>query len=246
MMAIDKKFNKVVLDEKTHVYTVEGNKFSSVSSRIEEVSPIFPKDIISKNVARKRGISQEEVLEEWAFKNKNAIDVGNGVHDFGEEFATNRNLVPKTTKDLGVVQWWEDLDKRYEVFSIEHPIYYELVELAGTPDILLLDKKTNELVIADYKSNAKMFDIKSSSKLADPFSKLPNSNFGKYTIQLNYYQYMLEKAGYKVSKRIIIWLNFSEETLKYYKEYEVDNIIDLIDLNETSMRNSMLRDFLFN
>lgn len=237
MMPVKQAFNKIKFVEETHTYYVEGRQFKSVSSRIEEVSPTFQKDIISKAVARKRGLPVQTILDEWEGKNKRAIRLGNNAHEFGEAYAFDSKLKPSSTKEIGIVQWWNQLPKYYKKLSIEHPLYFEDTELAGTPDILLEDTRNNTVVIVDYKTNEHLFKVKSRESLSFPFDDMDNTNFNKYSIQLNYYQYMLEQAGYKVSKRVIIWLHLNRNTGQLFEEYDVPFMQKRISQYENYTRN---------
>lgn len=229
-MPIEKAFPKVKLEEQTHTYYVNGRVYKSVSSRIDEVTPEFPADAVAATMARNGEKTKEEILAEWKDINEKAIHLGNQAHEFGENYKKGNK--PSTTRDLGIVHWWEQLDERYEVFSLEHPIYNEKGELAGTPDIILEDKETSTLVIADYKTNKDLFKVKGRKNLDYPFDGFENTNFNKYTIQLNYYQWMLEQAGYKVSNRILIWLTFDPEAFTFFSEYEVPNIQSRVSWHE--------------
>lgn len=231
-MPIEQTFSKVRLEEETHTYYVDSEVYKSVSSRIEEVTPKFPAELVASKIAQKSNETQEEILEKWRINNRRAINLGNNAHEFGENYT--EDSIPMTTRDLGICQWWEQLDDRYEVFCLEHPIYYEDGELAGTPDILLRDTTNDTLVIADYKTNKDLFKHKGNASLSYPFEAFKNTNFNKYTIQLNYYQFMLKQAGYKVSQRLLIWLKFDEVNLQFFQEYEVPWIQHRVSSHEFS------------
>lgn len=56
-------FNGLTFNEEAHRYFVDGKPIQkSVSALIKEFEPEFNRDEISKRVALKRGITQEEVL----------------------------------------------------------------------------------------------------------------------------------------------------------------------------------------
>jgi hypothetical protein len=234
MKPIKQSFPKIKLDEAEHKYYIKDVNYNSVSSRLNEISPVFPAQMISKIIARNAGITQQAVLDQWKYLNEIGIAIGNKTHAFGEKF--DKDALPTTTRELGIKQWWKTIPDHYEIFSIENPIYNEDLQLAGTPDILFLNKKTNKIIIADYKTNGDLFTVKSKSKFIEPFSHLPYNNFMKYVIQLNYYKYILEQRNYKVETMKIIWSAFNKENFTFFTEYVIDDIQDLIKNYEKSRR----------
>ena len=59
--------------------------------------------------------------------------------------------------------------------------------------------------LIDWKRSKEIkYDAYSNKKMKDPFSMLPDSNFGKFSLQLNLYKMLLERNyGLIVSKMMI-------------------------------------------
>jgi ATP-dependent exoDNAse (exonuclease V) beta subunit len=97
--------------------------------------------------------------------------------------------------------------------------------ICGTIDNLSYNKKTKELVIFDYKTNK---EIKKRNPRDETFLKpiqyLSHCEYIKYSLQLNLYQYIIEKnSPFKVPKSYIVWVANKEnyelmETLHIQKE----------------------------
>jgi len=69
-----------------HLYTYDSDKFTSVTTLISKFHEPFDSDKWSKIKAEERGIEQEEILEEWQALNDYANIVGNGLHDWCENY----------------------------------------------------------------------------------------------------------------------------------------------------------------
>ena len=100
--------------------------------------------------------------------------------------------------------------------------------ICGTIDNLSYNKKTKELVIFDYKTNK---EIKKKNPRDQTFLKpinyLSHCEYIKYSLQLNLYQYIIEKnSPFKVPKSYIVWVANKQnyelmETLRLQKESEM-------------------------
>ena len=83
------------------------------------------------------------------------------------------------------------------------------LEIAGTIDILALDKKTNKYDLIDWKTSKKIemnsYGGKVGTKIAT--SNIPDCNYYHYTLQLSLYRYLLERYyGLKIRTMIIAHL----------------------------------------
>lgn len=200
-------FSGLTFDEPTHKYFVKGAPIAkSVSTLIKQYSLPFNRDLLSKNVALKRGISQEEVLAEWDATNKAAIERGNQAHLFGELYAFNREMRPQSQYDLAIMKFWNDLPDYIVPALTELQMYHKDKMYAGTADIILYNKNTGKFIIADYKTNADLFKNFKGQRLTGRFSNFLDSPFNKYQIQLSYYHILLEQTGVEISGRKILWI----------------------------------------
>ena len=198
---------KIYFDESTHTYKSDSLDFTSVSSVISKYKQPFDKDGLSKKKAKERGVSQEEILAEWAEINKVAIDKGHKLHSEKEQ-----ELI-----DLGInvfpAQFENGLKISYDLTKLNPGIYPELIlyspfyKVCGTSDVVIIyPDKTFD--VEDYKSNKelkfesfKKFNQVTLKKepvmMKSPVSHLQDCNGLHYTIQLSLYAFMLEQFGYK-------------------------------------------------
>ena len=96
----------------------------------------------------------------------------------------------------------------YEFFP-EKIVFSKELEIAGTIDILALDKKTNKYDLIDWKTSKKIemnsYGGKVGTKIAT--SNIPDCNYYHYTLQLSLYRYLLERYyGLKIRTMIIAHL----------------------------------------
>jgi hypothetical protein len=87
------------------------------------------------------------------------------------------------------------LTKKYDVYGSEIPIADEVARVIGCFDLLLIDRETGELVVADFK-NCGTDDLASSGGReygCHPFTKhLKGTKFNKYRFQVSFYRHILD------------------------------------------------------
>lgn len=205
-------FSELEFNSEKHVYKHRDRQLSSVSSVIKRYTEPFDAERISKFVAKKRGITQAEVLAEWEEKKNRACDKGNRVHDFGETHGYNLlgthniNLVPTDAYEQAVLNFWDSIPDHIEPFMFELQMFSRELGIAGTADIILYNNITGKFIIADYKTNIDLFKNFKDKTLLKPFEDLLDSPYNKYQIQLSLYQYLFEQCGFEVESRRLIWL----------------------------------------
>jgi hypothetical protein len=232
-------FNRVVFDEPSHTYKVAGKGLMPVSNFIKKFVKPFEADKIAPYTAIKEGKTAAQVKAEWEKIRVDACDMGTRVHDFGERYAIKNYGVVSSLKfssvyqhlkrgeqlhpkEQAVIKFWKKKPKWFIPVSLELRMFCEELGIAGTADIILLDTRDNTLVIADYKTNKDLFKQYKDQKLLGIFRDMNDCPFSKYKIQLSAYQVLLEKTGYKVSRRFLVWL-------KEDGNYEIFNTSDITD-----------------
>lgn len=84
----------------------------------------------------------------------------------------------------------------------------------------MFSKKLNSLIIVDYKSNKEIkFKPYKGQKMTGVLSHLDDCNYIHYSLQLNGYQYILEKkAGLKLNnEHFLVWMNEKNDDFVIYK-----------------------------
>jgi hypothetical protein len=204
-MILEKGF--LTFDEGAHTYTdPNGEKYTSVSRLIQSITPPFPRDAISRSVAKRDGRTQDEVLKEWDDKMHSSIARGNVIHNALEEYDKFGSIVDESMESLikGINSLFIGYTEKYSeeiLFSKNHKI-------AGTADKVcyrgkrifdVFDYKTNESKGIEFFSPYDKF-------LLEPFSHLEYCNYVIYSLQLSCYAYMINMAEYGIGRLAIIYI----------------------------------------
>lgn len=211
---------RIIFDEKEHAYTFRGVKMSSVTEYLKNFAKEFDTDKHSKSVAEKRGVTQQEILDEWEANKEFALDFGTKIHRYAE--CIYKGLPTDEATDDKEIAYRSIIDK----YVKEHPklrlVASELVlcspihRLAGTADLLLSDGK-GKFFLYDWKTSKEINEFsKFKDRLLKPFEYIDDCNFNKYALQLNLYNYMLNKKGIYPQGLYVIHV-----TKDGYKEYKV-------------------------
>lgn len=222
---------RVRFDEEEHKYNDTDVKYISVTTFVSSLFPKFDAERIAGYVAKKRGVSKKEILDEWENLATIGKEVGHELHSYIENFLNYRNFIPLVEEHLlDAFHAWEE--KNIFPNGDLLPIATELIvksvryPLAGTIDLLAVDIKTGEFIIVDWKSNKKDLGTTFTKKTAvDGIDGIPDSNYGKYNIQVNLYKLILAEIypEGKYGTPRIVWLG-SPDGLP--REYYASDITD--------------------
>ena len=146
---IKEYFKELQFDAQQHSYEVRGKPLTSVSKTINKFVEKVDFDKIAGFVAKKRGITKEEVLAEWEAKKIASCNQGTLVHTFGENY--NGTQKPTNGFEEAIVKFWDNIPDYIEPFLFELQMFSETLGIAGTSDIILFNRKTGKFIIADYK-----------------------------------------------------------------------------------------------
>ena len=200
--------NSISLNEKDHTYHLDDSNidFTSVTTYIGDFFEKFDQLKIAEKLIRTSPkyahLSIEELIEDW---NK-ARDYGTLVH---KEIENHINSVSEATeiKAKNAVLWLNNFleDKEYDL-HVEKIIYSKELKLAGTMDVLIKIKDTDEYIIIDWKTNKKIDTRSFNNKMGThPItSNIEDCKYNVYAFQLSLYRYILEEYyGLKIKQQII-------------------------------------------
>lgn len=207
------KFNKegtVAFSEEDHMYlNVEtGEQMISVTTYLKQFSEPFNRMDISEKCAVKRGITQEEILQEW----DDAATMGTFVHQIFEDYAdciepiVDHQKYPKGEVAQKFIK--ENFDTGLLVpVEVEMIVHDFGLNIAGQLDILVEDEEAN-LWIYDWKTNEEIKRSNWYNKMKAPFSHLDDCHYNKYTLQMNTYRQLLEKMGVKIAGMRLVHIGY--------------------------------------
>lgn len=232
---------EIRLEKVEHRYFDQhGNEYDSVSRLLNRYGS-FDTDAISKRVADRKGVSQEEILKEWDKKRDSASDYGTLFHDAQEEYF-HTGMVPEKAKHLKpLIEMVEKILFAYKTQLLEKTIASFKYGVAGTIDRLCYRQSFGKgfmgapvLDLFDYKTNqAKGIQFKNDygSYMKEPFDYLEDCNFVKYSMQLSVYAKMLEdEYGIKVGRLAILDVSsgkFPVVVPVMYMRGEAERILEL-------------------
>lgn len=242
---LKKAFNDFKFFPQDHHYEFKGKRVGiSATAFIEKYCNEFDSEKISKMVADKKGVSQQEILAEWEYKNEFACKKGTNGHNFAQSL-WNEELYSEIPFDGSEAfkmankrvyeqaqNFYNDYCDRLEHLADEFVIGSEEYDIASAIDHLFINKLTGGLVLVDYKTNSDIHKTERYAKqMKVPLSHLKDFTLNHYYIQLSIYKYLVEKYTIlKIEEMFIVY--FSENIKEYeiieipYLKKEVEEILE--------------------
>ena len=193
----------------------------------------------------------QEVLDEWAEKNRWACYKGSICHEYAQALWSGDKFDSIKFSSERAIQiiyeqadnFYNDYKDRLQHIKDEYVIGSEEYDIASAIDHLFINKLTGGLVLVDYKTNS---DIHKNERYAKqmkvPLSHLKDYTLNHYYIQLSIYKYLVEKyTNLKIEEMFIVY--FSENIENYeiieipYLQKEVKNILENRRLNNGKRKN---------
>ncbi len=248
-----------------HIYLYKGNrKLVPVSSVVSYFFKPFESIYWSEQKAKKRGISQGEILEEWDMKGARSREVGTFMHQQIEnyynslEYKLEYNFkysgkYLKVEEDFnleiesGQFYLFRD-DHPFTPFRIEWAIYDEDLQIAGTID--MIHEKGDKYDIYDWKRSHRVVgqdnEPISSSYYGEGgirgLEHIQDTVYWHYCLQQNLYRFILEKNySIKVDKMYLVI--FTDDDYNY-KKLEVPYMDDAIKIVINSCKKGNINHFL--
>lgn len=253
---IKEVFGKYTFIEDGHYYLCNGKRVGiSTTGLIGQYENHFDSETISQQVADKRGISQQEVLEEWRIENLHSTIKGSFIHEFaqslweGKEYVFDYSKVPeeididRLKSDIHklipqAINFYNDYKDMYELIGCEIYLGDEDFDECGATDQILYNKYTGGIAIIDYKTNK---EIKRESykhkKMLIPLHRFDDCNYVHYSIQLSGYKFKFEKnTKLKVDETFIVYFNINADNYEIIEplnmKNEVKQILELRRINK--------------
>lgn len=197
----------VLFNADDHTYSKDGKPYLSGSTFAHMFEKDFPRDAIAQKVATRDDKETDDVLAGWDAKGEISLQYGTLIHKCIETF-NKYGETPNNEYLKDIVEDWVEMSD--DAYLSEEFVQDDAHQLCGVIDLL------GEHEIADIKTG----DIhqKISHKMGKDW---PNDRLSLYTLQLNFYRYIVEQNGGKINKLAIYWLNG-----EHWEKVKVD-IIDI-------------------
>jgi len=224
--------NNIFLEKENHIYQLDETvdfQFTSVTTFIHQFFEEFDAPMIAEKLSKSKNpkslyknMSVEEILELW----KKKADYGTLVHEEIEFYIKDKSQ-PTDDKSIRALEWLHGykMQSDYDLLS-EKIIYSKELQLAGTIDLLMYDKKTDSYVIVDWKTSTKIDTSAYRHKTGnhDITRNLEDCNFNHYSLQLSLYRYILETYyNLKISNQMIVHIT-DRDCRGYLTPYLLDHI----------------------
>ena len=215
--------NGIQFEPKEHVYTMNGEEFTSATTFVGSFFEEFDEDRISKIVANRDGITQEEVLQLW----QDIREYGTLVH---EEIETADDVEDMETFEakqgrqfLDALELTSDVKYMFPEALLRHPKY----KVSGTSDMVVIHEN-GDVSLIDWKTSKKITRTAYKNKTGTKQSTQNYSDhkYNKYKLQLSVYAYILEhmlEGDVNIRNLYLVHL-----TPKGYDYYEMDYEKDLV------------------
>lgn len=198
----------VLFNKDDHTYSKNGKPYLSGSTFAHMFEKEFPRDAIAQKVADRDGNKVEDVLAGWDSKGEISLQYGTLIHKCMETYI-KYNELPNNEYLREIVEDWAEQND-HETFQSEVFVQDDLHQLCGVIDLI------QGAEIQDFKTG----DI--HQKIQHTLGKdFPNDRLSLYTLQLNFYRYIMEQNGSMIKSLAIWWLNG-----EHWEKIKVD-IIDI-------------------
>lgn len=191
----------VMFNEAEHTYSKNGLPYLSGSTFAHMFEKEFPRDAIAQKVSAKNGNEVEDILAGWDAKGEISTQYGTLVHKCIETFILyGADAKPNNQYLADIVDDWDT-------------VFGDLLGVSGTPERFVYDDIHQLCGVADFvdDTNHVLYDWKTGDihkKAQHTLGKeFPNDQLSLYTLQLNFYRYIIEQNGGKINKLVIGWLN---------------------------------------
>ena len=222
--------NNIRFHEPSHTYYINGSseKIISCTKFIHDFFPHFDPDTTIEKMMKSKnwssspyyGKSAESIKKEWSSKGDNASKAGTAMHLAIEQYLNDseeviNNEIKETLEWKYFMNFWSDYKNDLVPYRTEWEVWMDEFRLCGSIDMVFYQKSTDSYVIYDWKRSK---DIKISNDFANgygPLEHLPDSNYWRYTLQLNVYKYFLENYyNLKISELCLVILHPDNKNYK--------------------------------
>ena len=243
----------ITFDEGPHIYTINGDSsFMSVTTfNGAHFSKFDADEIIKKMMKSPKWINSQyynmkpnEIKASWAANGKEASQLGTDLHYYIESYYNNAVTVStllikeRLLRDDPVsMQYFHNFahDFRKSVgfkpYRTEWMIYDEEHKLAGSID-MLVDLCDGTFAIYDWKRSKEIKKVPFNDKsyaITECINHLPDTNYWKYSLQLNTYKKILQdNYGLTISEMHLVVLHPNNNN-NDYKRITIPDLSNDVD-----------------
>lgn len=212
----------------TEYFLLNGERYSPMfDSHVHYDLPITPDQVkrewqLNGLIGRTRGTLLHNYMENKWLRKEVKVVIPDFVVNLSTKDAIEFVRSVDTLKILG--------NNFYNQFKDTHiPLAQEFVigdaelDIAGTFDLLLFNKKTGETELWDYKTDKK---FETSNKYRMKYFDIDTSELSKYSLQLGMYKYIIEKnTPIHIDKMFVSHFDFKKQENNIYEMNDLNDMI---------------------
>jgi hypothetical protein len=204
-------------------------------------------DIIKKMMRSKKwnenkyyGMTPNEIKKLWDDNRDQAASMGTLMHNTIEDFynleteeeRVNFSWDPRIEKEKEYFMIFYNDHKHLKPYRTEMIVWSKEEELAGSIDMLFINEGTGELSIFDWKRSKEIRYENKYQKGFGPCSHFDDCNYYHYSLQLNFYKYLLETYyQFKVKDlHLAVFHPLNESYIKIQVNDYQQEIKDMLDV----------------
>ena len=166
-------------------------------------------------------------MQQWQVAREHGTEVHLEIENWIKE-----GIEPKDLKSIAAKKWIDAYISKPNIDTFaEVIIYSKELAIAGTIDVLMMNKKSGEYVLIDWKTS-KRIDKKSfngKKGIRKESSNIDDSKYNHYALQLSLYRYILEKYyGIMVARQLVAQLK-DDNVETYSMPYMKDEIVTMLN-----------------
>jgi hypothetical protein len=184
-----------------HVYADnEGSVYLSGTAFVKRFFKPFDSEHHASRIAARTGEDPARIAAAWAAKGKAAAEWGTLVHAHAEEVINGLEIADarneRERQAFSVVdKTIAALCETYDFIGAELIVFDPLYLLAGTIDLLAVNRETGELAIFDWKTCGKIEDVDYGKRGLPPIEHVNDSKIQHYRLQLALYDAIHDCLG---------------------------------------------------
>lgn len=208
----------IVFDPRSHTYRhhLTGDQYISATTLLGKFKKPFDIATASERVAKREGVTVEEIQQKWKQINEDSKKYGTKIHNVIELYITSKKITEGYEKLIESYKKLQVINDEDKLLS-EERVYSHLYKVAGTADIIKLEDK-GCFSIFDIKTNKKFnFYNNFGENLLKPLTHLQSCEYTTYSLQLSLYAYMYqEMSGNKLNQLGIFYYEKESNSFTYY------------------------------
>jgi hypothetical protein len=218
----------ISFQEEGHIYTILGEvgTYTSVTTVLKAFDEPFDEEMQIDRLLRKTHApgtkyfekSYRDIKQMWEENRNSASTLGSFLHYTIERYLNKDPFPHIPLPEYGYfLQFLKDYP-HLKPIRTEWRIYHEEAKICGTIDAVMMDTRTGDWYIYDWK-RSKPFNEENTYRkfFQDGIAEgYPKTTFFKYSLQLNLYEWILrEKYGRTIAGRVLVRCHPDSDTYEH-------------------------------